>query len=229
MPAIDRSNNDCRYQILCGSPPFAGDGRDAIQNVQSGRYSFPEAEWRFISDSAMDLIKRMLLRKDPTQRCTTADLLNHDWVSGEYFRVLKANVDGAFDTAATGQLSGTARRLRLHNSKRKFRSGIRAIMAENALEGLLAGLEKEKVLVSIGQSYDAEKLKKLYVRARYVCCFILLLYNISLVLILLVCNRTRSTSKRPAKRNGTPDLEWAGCPRSSSRRRRFQKKGFAPS
>eukprot|EP01046_Picozoa_sp_COSAG06_P012033 COSAG06_NODE_694_length_13019_cov_11.782043_14_plen_354_part_00 len=150
------------YQILCGYPPFAGDGRDAIKNVQSAKYSFPENEWRFISDGAMDIIKRKLLRKDPAQRCTVADLLKDEWVSGEYFRVMNKNVSEAFQTAATGQLSGTARRLRLHNSKKKFRSGIRAILAENALEALLAGLEKEKVLVSIGQSYNQEKLQTLY-------------------------------------------------------------------
>lgn len=148
------------YHILCGYAPFPGDGREAIKNTQSGKYRFPENEWRFISDAAMDLIKRKLLRKDPAQRCTVKELLEDDWVSGEYFTALKKNVDDAFQTTAT--LSGTARRLRSHNAKRKFRSGIRALMAENALESLLAGLEKEKVLVSIGQSYDEKQLQALY-------------------------------------------------------------------
>lgn len=147
------------YQVLCGYPPFPGDGLDAIKNTQAGKYSFPEAEWRYISDAAMDLIKRKLLRKDPAQRCTVKELLDDDWVTGEYFRVMKKNLDDAFKPTA---LSGTARRLRSHNAKRKFRSGIRALIAENALESLLAGLEKEKVLLSIGESYDETQLQALY-------------------------------------------------------------------
>ena len=31
-----------RYMLLCGYPPFPGDGAEAIANVQSGKYSFPE-------------------------------------------------------------------------------------------------------------------------------------------------------------------------------------------
>ena len=30
------------YMLLCGYPPFPGDGAEAIANVQSGKYSFPE-------------------------------------------------------------------------------------------------------------------------------------------------------------------------------------------
>ena len=67
-----------------------------------------------------------------------------------------------FDINSTGSLGGAARRMRLHNAKRKFRRGIRAIMAANLLSHLLAGLEKEKVLVSIGQVYDEARLRELY-------------------------------------------------------------------
>ena len=148
------------YTILCGYPPFPGDVLAAIKNTQSGKYQFPEKEWRFISDAAMDIIKRKLLRKDPAQRCTIQELLEDDWVNGEYFRIMKENVVASFKTAAA--LSGTARRLRTHNAKRKFRSGIRALMAENALESLLAGLEKEKVLLNLGQLYNEQQLQALY-------------------------------------------------------------------
>ena len=63
------------FQLLCGYPPFHGTGNSkeriaTIQAVQAGKIRFPEKEWRFVSDEAMDLIKRRLLRKNPDARAT---------------------------------------------------------------------------------------------------------------------------------------------------------------
>ena len=114
----------------------------------------------------MHLIKRHLLRKVPVQRYTCEQLLADPWVSGEHFRIVKDRAESAAHASeehvAAGSLGGAARRMRLHNAKRKFRRGIRAIMAANLLSHLLAGLEKEKVLVSIGQVYDEARLRELY-------------------------------------------------------------------
>ena len=100
------------------------------------------------------------------QRYTCEQLLADPWVSGEHFRIVKDRAESAAHAAeehvAAGSLGGAARRMRLHNAKRKFRRGIRAIMAANLLSHLLAGLEKEKVLVSIGQVYDEARLRELY-------------------------------------------------------------------
>ena len=56
------------YVLLCGYPPFNGDTDiEIIQNVQKGKFIFPEEEWGIISKEAKDLIKKMLTY-EPSKR-----------------------------------------------------------------------------------------------------------------------------------------------------------------
>jgi len=65
------------YIILCGSAPFRGknDG-DILTNVLRGVVTFKEREWKNVSSSAKDMIKRMLVR-DPRERMTAEHALSH--------------------------------------------------------------------------------------------------------------------------------------------------------
>jgi AI-2 transport protein TqsA len=126
----------------------------------------------------MNLIKRFLLRLDPAHRLTTEELLRHPWVSGQYFDDLRAKREGAHELAdgnhhrkvgahnevltPMNQLSGSVRRMRLCNAKRKFRSGIRTLIAQNALEGMLVGMQRQQLLLQIGAQYNEKKLMALY-------------------------------------------------------------------
>ena len=67
--------------LLCGYPPFNGDTDiEIIQNVQRGKFVFPEEEWGVISPECKDLIKKMLTY-EPSKRISAKDVLIHPWFS----------------------------------------------------------------------------------------------------------------------------------------------------
>ena len=51
-----------------------------VQNVQRGKFVFPEEEWGVISNEAKDLIKKMLAY-DPAKRISAKQVLLHPWFS----------------------------------------------------------------------------------------------------------------------------------------------------
>jgi len=83
------------YIMLSGYPPFYGKcghtcgwnkGEDCEQcqsllfeRIQDGEFEFPEKDWKYVSDGAKDLIKRLLVR-DASLRLTAAEVLQHPWV-----------------------------------------------------------------------------------------------------------------------------------------------------
>lgn len=85
------------YTLLCGYPPFyaiCGRGcgwergesckvcQDMLFNkIQEGVFEFPQQEWHHISSNAKSLIEHMLVR-DPMDRYSANDILQHPWVSG---------------------------------------------------------------------------------------------------------------------------------------------------
>mmetsp|Transcript_30485 Transcript_30485/g.67079 ORF Transcript_30485/g.67079 Transcript_30485/m.67079 type:complete len:369 (-) Transcript_30485:139-1245(-) len=68
------------YILLCGYPPFDGNGDDALtlKLVRKGDYSFDESEWGKISEDAKDLIRKLLVPQ--SQRLTAEQALNHVWI-----------------------------------------------------------------------------------------------------------------------------------------------------
>ena len=67
------------YVLLCGYPPFNGDTDvEIMQNVQRGKFFFPEEEWGIISNEAKDLISKMLTY-DPAKRISAKKVLLHPW------------------------------------------------------------------------------------------------------------------------------------------------------
>ena len=69
------------YVLLCGYPPFNGDSDvEIIQNVQRGKFVFPEEEWDVISPECKDLIKKMLTY-EPAKRIGAKEVLLHPWFS----------------------------------------------------------------------------------------------------------------------------------------------------
>ncbi|CAF1672468.1 unnamed protein product, partial [Adineta ricciae] len=83
------------YIMLSGYPPFYGScghtcgwtkGEECEQcqsllfeRIQDGEFDFPDKDWKYISDGAKDLIKRLLVR-DASLRLTAAEVLQHPWV-----------------------------------------------------------------------------------------------------------------------------------------------------
>jgi calcium-dependent protein kinase len=78
------------YVLLCGYPPFNGDTDiEIMQNVQKGKFCFPEEEWGVISQEAKDLIKKMLTF-EPSKRISAKDVLLLLWLI-HYEEKLKKN------------------------------------------------------------------------------------------------------------------------------------------
>jgi len=72
------------YILLCGYPPFYGDSdRQIFDSVRSGYFDFPSPEWDNISDNAKDFVC-YLLQKDPSQRPTADQALDHNWIKSQY-------------------------------------------------------------------------------------------------------------------------------------------------
>lgn len=70
------------YVMLCGYEPFYGE--DEKELIEANKYTevdFPNIDWCKISPEARDLVERML-KRNPTERITAKDALDHDWITG---------------------------------------------------------------------------------------------------------------------------------------------------
>lgn len=68
------------YILLSGVPPFWGENEEEIfKEVLQGGLDFKSNPWPHISESAKDLVRRMLVR-DPKRRPTAHEVLCHPWV-----------------------------------------------------------------------------------------------------------------------------------------------------
>ena len=68
------------YILLSGYPPFNGDDDEEIFNaVENGELLFPSPAWANKSELAKDFI-RCLLTRDPKNRFTAKEALNHPWI-----------------------------------------------------------------------------------------------------------------------------------------------------
>ncbi|KAH0920213.1 hypothetical protein HID58_027878 [Brassica napus] len=69
------------YILLCGVPPFWGETEKTIfEAVLEGNLDLESSPWPTISESAKDLIRKMLAR-DPKKRITAAEALAHPWLT----------------------------------------------------------------------------------------------------------------------------------------------------
>ncbi|RVW43099.1 Calcium-dependent protein kinase 1 [Vitis vinifera] len=68
------------FILLSGVPPFWGENEQSIfDTILRGHIDFSSDPWPSISNSAKDLVKKML-RADPKERLTAIDVLNHPWM-----------------------------------------------------------------------------------------------------------------------------------------------------
>ncbi|KAK4491725.1 hypothetical protein RD792_002497 [Penstemon davidsonii] len=68
------------YILLSGVPPFwAATERGIFDAILRGNVEFESEPWPSISDSAKDLVRRMLTQ-DPKKRITAAEVLEHPWI-----------------------------------------------------------------------------------------------------------------------------------------------------
>ncbi|KAK1364792.1 Calcium-dependent protein kinase [Heracleum sosnowskyi] len=68
------------YILLSGVPPFWAENEKGIFDaIQEGEIDFDSQPWPSISNSAKDLVRRMLTH-DPRKRITSAQVLEHPWM-----------------------------------------------------------------------------------------------------------------------------------------------------
>ncbi|KAL5069960.1 hypothetical protein RYX36_020847 [Vicia faba] len=71
------------YILLSGMPPFWGKTKSRIfEAVKAADLRFPSEPWNRISESAKDLIRRMLC-VESSQRLTAQEVLNHCWMESD--------------------------------------------------------------------------------------------------------------------------------------------------
>ena len=72
------------YILLCGCPPFSTERTDKtlVRQVCDGDYSFPKSKWANISDSAIDLVEK-LMKVDKKIRYSAEQALNHPWLNDQ--------------------------------------------------------------------------------------------------------------------------------------------------
>jgi len=103
------------FILLGGYMPFHGkDERELRHRVRAGHYRFHEEQWAGVSKHAKDFISCML-KVNPAQRWSAADLLQHPWMTA-----------GEAGLAAQ-DLGGSLTRIRRWRGR--FRAGVRAVMA----------------------------------------------------------------------------------------------------
>jgi len=71
------------YILLCGYPPFSEDSNEMLyEKIKRGEYEFPEDDWKNISASAKDLVKKLLV-VNSSQRYKANEIMDHPWVRGD--------------------------------------------------------------------------------------------------------------------------------------------------
>lgn len=69
------------FMLLSGHPPFHSDHiPEMFEVIRSGRISFNDPMWDLISDEAKSLVK-LLLTRDPDERISAAQALEHPWIT----------------------------------------------------------------------------------------------------------------------------------------------------
>ena len=126
------------YILLSGDPPFNGENDNEIYRaIAKKKFSFPDKEWKNISEDAKDLIKHMIC--EPDIRYTAQQVLNHKWVTQ-----LAPN-------AKESLLSINVENLKNYTKQNKLKKAVLTFIASRL------GENDVKVLKEIFQNLDSNK------------------------------------------------------------------------
>ncbi|WOK99484.1 hypothetical protein Cni_G08196 [Canna indica] len=118
------------YILLSGVPPFWAETEQGIfEEVLHGSLDFDSDPWPSISDSAKELVRRMLVR-DPKRRLTAHEVLRHPWVQ----------VDGVAPDKPLD--SAVLSRLKQFSAMNKLKKMAIRVIAEHLSEDEIAGLKE---------------------------------------------------------------------------------------
>ena len=104
------------YTLLSGSLPFTGKSERIFELISKGSYSMFSKQWSFISDSAKDLVRKMLTINQ-NERPTVHEVLNHPWIKERDKYAPKKHLQETVDE------------LRRFNLRRKIKGSILAALS----------------------------------------------------------------------------------------------------
>ncbi|XP_020273550.1 calcium-dependent protein kinase 19-like [Asparagus officinalis] len=117
------------YILLSGVPPFWAETEKGIFDaILQGDIDFDSSPWPSISDSAKDLIRKMLTQ-DPKKRITAAQVLEHPWIKE----------GGASDKPIDSAVLSRMKQFRAMNKLKKMAL---KVIAENLSEEEIKGLKQ---------------------------------------------------------------------------------------
>ncbi|KAH7662075.1 Non-specific serine/threonine protein kinase protein [Dioscorea alata] len=118
------------YILLSGVPPFWAETEKGIFDaILQGEIDFESAPWPSISNSAKDLVRRMLTQ-DPRKRITAAQVLEHPWIRED------GNAsDKPIDIAVLS-------RMKQFRAMNKLKKMALMVIAENLSEDEIKGLKQ---------------------------------------------------------------------------------------
>ncbi|GLT31588.1 hypothetical protein SLA2020_517100 [Shorea laevis] len=118
------------YILLSGVPPFWGETeKEIFDGVLRGHLDFKSDPWPKISESAKDLVKKMLVR-DPKKRISAHEVLCHPWVQ----------VDGVAPDKPLDSV--VLNRLKQFSAMNKLKKMALRVIAQRLSEEEIAGLKE---------------------------------------------------------------------------------------
>uniref|UniRef100_A0A672SEJ4 Peripheral plasma membrane protein CASK n=1 Tax=Sinocyclocheilus grahami TaxID=75366 RepID=A0A672SEJ4_SINGR len=106
------------FILLSGCLPFYGTKERLFEAVIKGKYKMNPRQWGQISESAKDLVRRMLML-DPAERITVYEALNHPWLKERDRYAYKIH------------LPETVEQLRKFNARRKLKGAVLAAVSSH--------------------------------------------------------------------------------------------------
>ncbi|XP_014019965.1 peripheral plasma membrane protein CASK isoform X16 [Salmo salar] len=106
------------FILLSGCLPFYGTKERLFEAICRGKYKLNPRQWGHISESAKDLVRRMLML-DPAERITVYEALNHPWLKERDRYAYKIH------------LLETVEQLRKFNSRRKLKGAVLAAVSSH--------------------------------------------------------------------------------------------------
>ncbi|XP_055086751.1 peripheral plasma membrane protein CASK isoform X7 [Periophthalmus magnuspinnatus] len=106
------------FILLSGCLPFYGTKDRLFEAICKGKYKMNPRQWAQISESAKDLVRRMLML-DPAERITVYEALNHPWLKERDRYAYKIH------------LPETVEQLRKFNARRKLKGAVLAAVSSH--------------------------------------------------------------------------------------------------
>ncbi|XP_072555751.1 peripheral plasma membrane protein CASK isoform X5 [Paramormyrops kingsleyae] len=106
------------FILLSGCLPFYGTKDRLFEAIIKGKYKMNPRQWSHISESAKDLVRRMLML-DPAERITVYEALNHPWLKERDRYAYKIH------------LPETVEQLRKFNARRKLKGAVLAAVSSH--------------------------------------------------------------------------------------------------